>query len=57
MVVDPLQVNAAEAFNTAHVVANHAEELRDELEQLVREWDGLAQGNPRRAGKPDLNRR
>jgi|SRR3954469_2223474 WXG100 family type VII secretion target len=41
---DPLRVNATETFNIAHAVANHAEELRDELRQLVREWENLSHG-------------
>ena len=38
---DPLQVNAVEAFNTTHTLANHAEELRDG-ENLSHGWEGVA---------------
>jgi WXG100 family type VII secretion target len=42
--MDFLKVNAEQAFNTAHAVSNDAEELRDELSAIVREWDNIAGG-------------
>jgi WXG100 family type VII secretion target len=41
---DHLRVDADAAFNTSHVVGNEAEELRDELSRLSREWDNLSHG-------------
>jgi WXG100 family type VII secretion target len=37
-----LGVDTSEAFATAQSIRNHAEELRDELEQLTRGWDDLS---------------
>jgi WXG100 family type VII secretion target len=42
--MDFLKVNAEQAFNTAHAVSNDAEELREELSAIVREWDHIARG-------------
>lgn len=39
-----LKVNADVAFNTAHSVGNDAEELREELSRLTREWDNVSHG-------------
>jgi WXG100 family type VII secretion target len=39
-----LKVNADMAFTTSHVVSNDAEELREELSRLAREWDNVAHG-------------
>jgi WXG100 family type VII secretion target len=41
---DHLRVDADAAFNTSHVVSNEAEELREELARLSREWDNLSHG-------------
>jgi WXG100 family type VII secretion target len=41
---DLLRVDADAAFNTSHVVCNDAEELREELARLSREWDNLSHG-------------
>ena len=41
---DHLRVDADAAFNAAHVVSNEAEELREELARLSREWDNLSHG-------------
>ena len=41
---DHLRVDADEAFNTSHVVSNEAEDLREELACLAREWDTLSHG-------------
>ncbi|MEU0499224.1 WXG100 family type VII secretion target [Mycobacterium sp. NPDC006124] len=42
--MDNLRVNADAAFATSHAVSNDAEELRDGLHALLREWDNLSQG-------------
>jgi WXG100 family type VII secretion target len=42
--IDVLKVNASEAFITAHAVSNDAEELREELSTIVREWDSISRG-------------
>lgn len=39
-----LRVSADAAFNTAHSVQNDAEELREELSGLAREWDNVSRG-------------
>jgi WXG100 family type VII secretion target len=39
---DHLMIKPGEAFNTAHTVANHAEELREELERLSQGWADLS---------------
>jgi len=41
---DHLRVDADAAFNTSHVVSNEAEELREGLARLSREWDNLPHG-------------
>ncbi|KUH99165.1 WXG100 family type VII secretion target [Mycobacterium sp. IS-3022] len=41
---DFLKVSADQAFNTAHSVANDAEELREELTRIVGEWDNISRG-------------
>jgi WXG100 family type VII secretion target len=41
---DQLRVDADTAFNTSHVVSNDAEELREELSRLSREWDNVSHG-------------
>jgi WXG100 family type VII secretion target len=41
---DHLRVDADAAFNTAHVVSNEAEELREELAHMSREWDNVSHG-------------
>ncbi|BCI51605.1 hypothetical protein NIIDNTM18_08830 [Mycolicibacterium litorale] len=40
--MDNLEVDADEAFNTSHALSVDAEELREELASLQREWDNLA---------------
>lgn len=42
--MDPLHVNADAAYRTSHDVGNCAEELRDELVALQRDWDNLSHG-------------
>lgn len=39
-----MRVDADEAYNTSHAVSNDAEELRDELAALQRQWDNLSRG-------------
>jgi WXG100 family type VII secretion target len=39
---DRLKVSATEAFAAAQAIGNHAEDLRDELQRLVREWEDLS---------------
>jgi len=41
---DNLKVDTDQAFSTAHAVCNDAEELRDELSAIVREWDSMSRG-------------
>jgi WXG100 family type VII secretion target len=41
---DHLRVDADAAFNASHVISNEAEELREELSRLAREWDNLSHG-------------
>jgi WXG100 family type VII secretion target len=41
---DHLRVDADAAFNASHAVSNEAEELREELSRLSREWDSLSHG-------------
>jgi WXG100 family type VII secretion target len=41
---DHLRVDADAAFNGSHVISNEAEELREELSRLSREWDNLSHG-------------
>ena len=41
---DRLGVDTSEAFATAQSLGNHAEELREQLQQLTREWDDLSHG-------------
>jgi WXG100 family type VII secretion target len=40
--MDHLRVEADQAFNTSRVVGNDAQELRDELAGLQRDWDNLS---------------
>lgn len=42
--MDQLRVHTDQAFNTSHAVSNDAEELRDELASLQRDWDNLSRG-------------
>jgi WXG100 family type VII secretion target len=42
--MDHLRVDADQAFNTSHAVSNDAEELREELANLQRDWDNLSRG-------------
>lgn len=39
-----LEVDAEAAFNAGHVIGNDAEELREELSALAREWDDVSHG-------------
>jgi WXG100 family type VII secretion target len=39
---DQLRVDSSVVFATAQTLSNHAEELRDELRGLSREWDDLS---------------
>lgn len=39
---DHLMVKPGEAFNTAHAVAVHAQEMHESLSQLARDWDNLS---------------
>jgi WXG100 family type VII secretion target len=39
---DHMMVKPGDAFDTAHAVAVHAQELREELDQLARDWDNLS---------------
>ncbi|MGV0656606.1 WXG100 family type VII secretion target [Mycolicibacterium thermoresistibile] len=41
---DNLKVDTEHAFSTAHAVCNDAEELRQELAGIVREWDNISRG-------------
>jgi WXG100 family type VII secretion target len=41
---DRLRVDADTAFTTSHGVSNEADELREELARLSREWDNLSHG-------------
>lgn len=41
---DNLKVDTEQAFNTAHALCNDAEELREELAGIVREWDNISRG-------------
>lgn len=41
---EQLNVDTDVAFNTAHVVRNDAEELREELSGLSWEWDNVSHG-------------
>jgi WXG100 family type VII secretion target len=41
-VMDHLRVEADQAFNTSRVVGNDAQELREELAGLRRDWDNLS---------------
>jgi WXG100 family type VII secretion target len=40
--MDHLRVEADQAFNTSRVVGNDAQELREELAGLRRDWDNLS---------------
>lgn len=42
--MDNLRVNADVAFSTSHAVGNDAEELRNGVIGLAREWENLSQG-------------
>jgi WXG100 family type VII secretion target len=42
--MDHLRVDADHAFDTSHAVGNDAEELREELAGLQRDWDNLSHG-------------
>jgi WXG100 family type VII secretion target len=37
-----LRVDTEQAYNTSHAVSNDAEELREELAGLQRDWDNLS---------------
>ena len=39
-----LRVNADQAYSTSHAVSNDAEELREELVDLQRDWENLSRG-------------
>lgn len=41
---DHLRVDTEQAFKTSHAVSNEAEELREQLAGISRDWDGLARG-------------
>ena len=41
---DHLQVRADEMFATSHSVSNDAEELREELAAIAREWEDVSHG-------------
>jgi len=41
---DNLSVNADAAFHTSHTVSNEAEELREQLTDISRDWENLARG-------------
>src|ERR1700682_82055 len=41
---DHLRVDADAAFNASHFISNEAEELREEVSRLSREWDNLSHG-------------
>jgi Proteins of 100 residues with WXG len=43
-VMDHLRVDADQAYNTSRAVANDAQELREELAGLQRDWDDLSRG-------------
>jgi WXG100 family type VII secretion target len=40
--MDHLRVDADQAYNTSRAVANDAQELREELAGLQRDWDNLS---------------
>jgi WXG100 family type VII secretion target len=42
--MDHLRVDADQAYDTSHAVGNDAEELREELTALQREWENLSHG-------------
>lgn len=42
--MDHLRVDADHAYNTSRAVGNDAEELREELTRLERDWDNLSRG-------------
>jgi WXG100 family type VII secretion target len=42
--MDHLRVGADQAYNTSRAVGNDAEELREELAGLQRDWDNLSRG-------------
>jgi WXG100 family type VII secretion target len=42
--MDHLRVDADEAYNASHAVGNDAEELREELAGLQRDWANLSRG-------------
>ncbi|TPG34666.1 WXG100 family type VII secretion target [Mycolicibacterium hodleri] len=42
--MDQLRVDTDQAYNTSHAVSNDAEDLREELAGLQRDWDNLARG-------------
>lgn len=39
-----LMVNASAVFDVSHALSNHAQELRDELNELSNRWDDLSHG-------------
>ena len=43
-VMDHLRVDADQAYNTSRAVGNDAEERREELAGLQRDWDNLSRG-------------
>ena len=42
--MDHLRVDADQGYNTSRAVGNDAEELREELAGLHRDWDNLSRG-------------
>ncbi|HKP39629.1 WXG100 family type VII secretion target [Mycobacterium sp.] len=42
--MDHLRVDTDQAYNTSRAVGNDAEELREELAGLQRDWDNLSRG-------------
>ena len=42
--MDHLRVDTEHAYNTSRAVGNDAQELRDELGGLQRDWDNLSRG-------------
>jgi WXG100 family type VII secretion target len=42
--MDRLRVDTEQAYRTSHAVGNDAEELREELATLRRDWENLSRG-------------
>jgi WXG100 family type VII secretion target len=42
--MNQMRVDAEEAYKTSHAVSNDAQELREELAALQRQWDNLSRG-------------